>query len=152
MEDNRRLENDLLIDTNIFLSFLNREASSPWQESLELIDRIAHGDIHAFVTRFTLHTIAVKVAHQRKPARLEELSSFLTRIDQARGLSVYDTSTIEEKSIIDLMKTIPLDFDDALQYYIATQLGLLLVSFDPDFDKTDLSRVEPSAILTQTTA
>ena len=152
MEDNRRLENDLLIDTNIFLSFLNREESFPWQDSLELINAIARGDVHAFVTRFTLHTIAVKVAHRRKSTRLKELSAFLTRIHEAHGFTVYDTSTIEEKKIIDLMRTLPLDFDDALQYFVASELGLTLVSFDSDFDKTDLARVEPKDILAQTSA
>ena len=149
MEEPRRLESDLLIDTNVFLSFLYREESSSWRDSLELINRIARGDFHAFITRFTLHTIAVKVSYQRKPERLKKLASFLERIDQSIGFTIYDTSTIEEKNIVDLMETMPLDFDDALQYFVASQLRLTLVSFDSDFDRTRIMRVEPGAILKQ---
>ena len=36
-----------------------------------------------------------------------------------------------------------LDFDDAYQYVVAKTENLHLVSFDQDFDKTDLKRFEP---------
>ncbi len=36
-----------------------------------------------------------------------------------------------------------LDFDDASQYVAAKARGLTVVSFDADFDKTDLRRATP---------
>ena len=36
-----------------------------------------------------------------------------------------------------------LDFDDAYQYVAATSRNQQLVSFDTDFDRTDLGRLEP---------
>ena len=36
-----------------------------------------------------------------------------------------------------------LDFDDAYQYVAAKKYSLKLVSFDSDFDATDVERVEP---------
>lgn len=36
-----------------------------------------------------------------------------------------------------------LDFDDAYQYTVVKKHQLQLVSFDKDFDKTDLKRLEP---------
>lgn len=44
---------------------------------------------------------------------VDELAAFLSRVNQAPGWTVYDTSTIEEKHMVDLMPTIPLDVDDA---------------------------------------
>jgi predicted nucleic acid-binding protein len=45
----------------------------------------------------------------------------------------------------------PLDFDDALHYYTA-KTGVFfestIVSFDTDFDATDIIRLEPKDILT----
>lgn len=40
-----------------------------------------------------------------------------------------------------------LDFDDAYQYVAAQQFGLVLISFDTDFDKTFLGRKSPEDIL-----
>ena len=42
-----------------------------------------------------------------------------------------------------------LDFDDAYQYVAVTSRGLRLVSFDPDFDRTDIERWEPANVLDQ---
>ncbi|NTV47430.1 MAG: PIN domain-containing protein [Chlorobiales bacterium] len=36
-----------------------------------------------------------------------------------------------------------LDYDDAYQYTLARKYGLDLVSFDRDFDKTDMKRIVP---------
>ncbi|MEW6726113.1 MAG: PIN domain-containing protein [Bacillota bacterium] len=39
------------------------------------------------------------------------------------------------------------DFDDAYQYVAAEKHGLILVSFDSDFDKTDRGRKTPRDVL-----
>ncbi|MFA6372325.1 MAG: hypothetical protein WCW68_06850 [Methanothrix sp.] len=45
------------------------------------------------------------------------------------------------------MKSFHLDFDDAYQYVAAERNDLVLVSFDADFDKTDMGRKTPADIL-----
>jgi uncharacterized protein len=45
------------------------------------------------------------------------------------------------------MNKFHLDFDDAYQYVAAKRNGLLLVSFDADFDKTDIKRKVPADLL-----
>lgn len=45
------------------------------------------------------------------------------------------------------MQTHQLDFDDAYQYVIAKRDNLTLVSFDADFDRTDLQRRTPAQTL-----
>ena len=42
-----------------------------------------------------------------------------------------------------------LDFDDGLQYLVAKKYGGSLVSFDDDFDRTDISRLTPREVLTK---
>lgn len=61
------------------------------------------------------------------------------------GLSVYETSLEDEMAVSMLMDKVKLDFDDALQYYLAKKLGVeAIVSYDRHFDKTDIKRREPS--------
>ena len=40
-----------------------------------------------------------------------------------------------------------LDFDDAYQYLVAKKHRLGLISFNKDFDETDLKRKEPSEVI-----
>lgn len=47
-----------------------------------------------------------------------------------------------------LAKRIGLDFDDAMQYYVASKLGAdAIASYDSDFDGLDVPRVEPKDLL-----
>jgi uncharacterized protein len=75
--------------------------------------------------------------------KLNELALFLDRISAAEGLTVYPTSLQEERDAIAAMERFSLDFDDALQYYVARTLHLELVSFDSDFNRTDVKRIVP---------
>lgn len=45
------------------------------------------------------------------------------------------------------MQSQQLDFDDAYQYVIAKRDHLTLVSFDADFDRSDLERKTPAQVL-----
>lgn len=49
--------------------------------------------------------------------------------------------------VLDAIEQYRLDFDDAYQYMAATSRQLKLVSFDTDFDRTDLDRLEPQDVL-----
>lgn len=132
----------LLIDTNIFLEFLLKQEQS--KESLALMKEIEHGRFYAYVTSFALHSIEVILDRARKQT---ELKRFLLRVTEAKGLTVYPTSPEEEMEAVVVSQNFSLDFDDALHYYVATILDLVLVSFDSDFDHTDIKRIEPSQIL-----
>lgn len=45
------------------------------------------------------------------------------------------------------MVSFDLDLDDAYPYVAVTSRELQLVSFDTDFDRTDLERLEPQDVL-----
>ena len=46
--------------------------------------------------------------------------------------------------LIDVTERFSLDFDDAYQYVAAVQRNLIVVSFDSDFDRTELERKTPA--------
>ena len=126
-----------LVDTNIFVEFLLEQDRA--EESLRIMERIEQGELKAYITSFALHSIAV-ILDRRK--ELDLMEKFLERVIQAKGLQVYQTEPIEEKAITALMRTVRLDFDDTLHYFVATKLVATLISFDRGFDKTDLKRIE----------
>lgn len=49
--------------------------------------------------------------------------------------------------LVSIMNSFNLDFDDAYQYVIAELAQAAIVSFDKDFDRTDLGRLTPTEIL-----
>jgi predicted nucleic acid-binding protein len=40
-----------------------------------------------------------------------------------------------------------IDFDNAYQYAVAEKYGLIIISFDSDFDRTELGRKTPKEVL-----
>ena len=66
---------------------------------------------------------------------------------------MYDSSPSEDLAALAFTKKadaqFQLDFDDALHYATAKKHNLTLVSFDQDFDRTDLPRKTPSDILSR---
>ncbi|MGB9728721.1 MAG: PIN domain-containing protein [Thermoprotei archaeon] len=63
-----------------------------------------------------------------------------------RGLIIVDLLIEEELIASELANNMNLNFDDGLQYYYAKKTVLKIVSFDKDFDKTDVKRVEPKDV------
>jgi uncharacterized protein len=140
--DGKISKEKIVIDTNIFLELLLHQDRTA--ESLFLMKKIEGGSVEAYITGYTLHSIEFTLDRRKQPKLLEE---FLGQLMNAQGLQVYQTELAEEKEIASLTQTINLDFDDTLQYFVAKKLDAVLVSFDHDFDKTDLKRVEPSQVV-----
>jgi len=78
-----------------------------------------------------------------KPALV---SKFLAEILSWRGLSIVNLSVDEELAAAEIAEKVGLDFDDGLHYYLARKMRVPIVSFDKDFDKTDVRRLEPVQI------
>jgi predicted nucleic acid-binding protein len=130
----------ILIDTNIFLElFLGQEKA---RECEEFLNKIAEGEIGAVVTTFTIHACEALLNDSRN------ILIFLRNIQNSLGILIYNTSIDDEIATAMLMNKIGLDFDDALQYYVATKLGAeAILSYDKHFDKTDIKRKEPREYL-----
>jgi uncharacterized protein len=128
-----------LVDTNIFLE--------------GLLDQLKAGDVEAFfrshnlgklaVTDLSVHSIGIILF------RLKEYRLFTDFIDDmiVGGMKVLSLGPGEMKAMERSAKKFGLDFDDAYQYTVAKNHNLELVSFDKDFERTDLKHKEPSEAL-----
>ncbi len=130
----------LLIDTNIFLElFLGQEKADECERFLQKISR---GDLEAVITKFTVHACEALLNNP------ELILVFLRNLQNSVGLDVYETTLEDEMAASMLMANLKLDFDDALQYFVAKKLGVeAIVSYDKHFDKVDISRKEPKHFL-----
>ena len=95
---------------------LKRRYKDDCQALLRMID---NGDVKAFVTTYSLHSIETILD---KIGDLEALKIFLKSIGKMKGLSIYNTDLRDEIAVIDEME-VGLDFDDALQSYVAKKLN-----------------------------
>ena len=130
----------LLIDTNVFLELmLGRERAD---ECERFLIKVSSGELEAAVSKFTVHAVEALLNDPNL------ILAFLRNVQNSLGLSVYETSLDDEIATSMLMDKLKLDFDDALQYYIAKKLGAkAIVSYDKHFDRVDIQRKEPSAFL-----
>jgi predicted nucleic acid-binding protein len=63
------------------------------------------------------------------------------------GVRVVRLTPADLIPVLDARKRLGLDFDDAYQYVTAKKYGYTFLSFDTDFDRTDLQRKTPGDIL-----
>jgi uncharacterized protein len=131
-----------LVDTNIWLERLLEQTRS--EEVGRFLERIP-GD-QLYLTDFTPHSIGIILT------RLDQSATFSDFVEDVLingsvhlvGLQPADMSLVTEAA-----KKYKLDFDDAYQYASADKFGLILVSFDSDFDRTPRRKQSPSEIKPQ---
>jgi len=129
-----------LVDTNVWLELLldqERAAEVRWFLQAVDSDQLA-------MTEFALNSIGLIITRLRKQ---DVFASFISDILEDSAVRRICLSAIDLKRVLSAMKEFGLDFDDAYQYTAAKRYDLLLVSFDADFDKTDLVRKTPSDLL-----
>ncbi len=130
-----------LIDTNIFLEVLLGQERT--EECKEILNKVLEGEITAFVTSFSLHSIAVIM---EKLKDLNTYQMFLETISDFRGIVLYSPNIHDKIEICKIAKQESLNFDDAFQYYTAKKFGLTIISFDKHFDSKAIKRIEPRDI------
>jgi predicted nucleic acid-binding protein len=138
----------LLIDANVILEFL---LGRPRQdECVALLQLTSEGTVTAFVMSYAVHSIKYMLYRE---GNLTALRTFLQLFQSSVGLTMYDSSPAEDLAALAFTKkaeaAFQLDFDDALHYATAKKHSLALVTFDHDFDRTDLLRTAPADILSR---
>jgi predicted nucleic acid-binding protein len=138
----------LLIDANVILEFL---LDRPHQdECVALLQRTSNGSVTAFVMSYAVHSIEYMLYRE---GNLAALRTFLALLQSSVGLTMYESSPTEDLAALAFTKKaeapFQLDFDDALHYATAKKHNLALVTFDHDFDRTDLTRTTPADILSR---
>ena len=95
------------------------------------------------LTAFALYSIELHLMSHEKSALVKPFLADCERGD----FFLTGTGFADEGEILDIANIQQLDIDDAHQYWAAKKLGAILVSFERDFDRTDITRLEPSEVL-----
>lgn len=124
-----------LVDANIFLEILcERQRADAAERFLT-----TQSATDLCCSAFSLDSIGIILYRQKKMAIFRRFVQDLSD----SGLNVLGLTLNEHLLLEENISKWNLDFDDAYQYTLAKKHGLTLVSFDADFDRTDLKRIEP---------
>ena len=129
-----------LLDTNIWLERLLNQAKAA--EVKQLLDALDSSELA--LSDFSLHSICVILGRSQKLALLDQ---FTTDLFIQGRVALLTLSGADTPTVTTAMQTQRLDFDDAYQYVLAKRGNLTFVSFDTDFDRTDLPRQTPAQVV-----
>ena len=125
-----------LVDTNIWLERLLDQDRS--DDVGRFLDKIPSDRLR--VTDFAVHSIGLILA---RLGRSDDFRMFVQDVLIDGSVGLINLAPNELLQLAFVVGLYSLDFDDAYQYVAAKQNGLELVSFDADFDQTDLDRMTP---------
>jgi predicted nucleic acid-binding protein len=130
----------MLIDSNIAFSLLLEQ--NDYEETNRLFDVIEHFSLKVTILDFALYSMTINFL---KRGHCKEIKQFLETLNSSKNISIYRPKPSEISEALSL--NINLDFDDKLHYYLAKKKNLSFISYDQDFDKTDLKRLTPTQVL-----
>lgn len=132
----------MLIDTNIIVEIGRSQPHR--KECKELLDAIRFGmlDESVYITRFALSAIETLISK----SNTDFLREILLLVHQNK-IKVLETKIDDDLMVNSIKNDLSLDFDDALQFLAANQLGTYLVTYDKDFSHTSLQTKTPEEIL-----
>ena len=125
-----------LLDTNVWLErLLDQDRADEVKQLLETVpsDRL-------LITDFSFHSIGLILLRLE---RSEALLSFARDLFTDNSVRLLALEPDDMERLITVASDYRLDFDDAYQYVAAERNGVPLVSFDGDFDDTELGRLTP---------
>ena len=116
-----------LVDTNVFLEILlKRDKKEDCKKFLN--DNIGN----LSVTDFSLHSIGVILFRYGKE---EVFQKFVE--DIMPNIKLLSLPMEQYKEVVNVRKSLNLDFDDAYQYSVAKYYGLKVVTMDRDFERIE---------------
>jgi predicted nucleic acid-binding protein len=122
-----------LIDSNVWLELLLRQQHA--DEVRQFLEMVQSDEIS--LTEFTLYSIGIITSRLKKE---DVFAAFLSDLLEETGIKRIALSLADLRDLLSAMREQDLDFDDAYQYVAARNNDLILVSFDKDFDSTDMKR------------
>jgi len=129
-----------LVDSNVWLELLlEQERAEEVAQFLQIV-----GTDELWITEFTIYSIGIIMTRLNKDEIFED---FLSDVLEDSGVKRVCLSIGDLKQVIQVARKFRLDFDDAYQYVAAEKNDLCLVSFDADFDRSEMGRRTPSEIL-----
>ncbi len=129
-----------LVDTNVWLELLlDQEKAGEAKQFLQEVD-----SEHLAITTFSLFSIGIILYRYHKFDVWKEF------VAETMIEAEITELTLENEAIslmADNYQKFHLDFDDGYQYQAIKSFQCELVSFDTDFDRTDIKRLTPIAAL-----
>lgn len=129
-----------LFDTNIFFELLYNRTHC--QSVLTCMELCPDGTI--FMSDFSYHSIGLILFNSRKK---EIFATFYRDIISSGKVQVISLSPVHTRKLIENSDQCNLDFDDAYQLTLSMITGLLLISYDSDFDTVPNGRVTPEDLV-----
>ena len=138
------------IDSNIFIRVLELENKKVFEECSRILDMVRRGEIKAFVSNLVLSEIVWVLGSSYKEGRRKIIKS-LTGIRNLENLDVIDN--FDTHKAIDLYSKHSVKFIDSLIASIPqiNSKKMTVISYDKDFDKLGVSRIEPNHLINQLT-
>jgi predicted nucleic-acid-binding protein len=134
------------IDANIFLRVLIKEDEKNYRDCFQLLSLVSERKIEAFTSSLVFAEIDWVIEGFYEFGKKEAIKS-LESILKLKGLKI--TNTLRMSLALELYKNHNIKFIDAL---IASnpqifQKKMIVVSYDKDFDKLKIKRLEPKEVL-----
>lgn len=134
----------LLVDTNVFLRFLTGDHARMAADSRRLIERAEAGELLLQTSHLALAEIVWTLDTQYGVSR-EEIAGMLRDLLGLQSLRVDQKEMLRE--VVDLYASTNVDFIDAYHAVDLRQRGFEgIVSYDRDFDRLGVPRVEPAGV------
>ena len=129
-----------LLDSNIFLELLlDQEKASEVECLLRFLPRDA-----MYISEFSLYSIGILLFRYKF---FDIFTQFVEDFIVSGGIRLVRLFPEDAKRLVEIARQFGLDFDDAYQYVVAERYGLIIVSFDSDFDRTKRGRKVPKELL-----
>jgi len=129
-----------LLDTNIWLERLLGQPNSAVVG--ELLDTVPIAEL--LMSDFTLHSLGIILPNV---GARSVFPLFVQDVLIDGGVQLVRLSPFAMEHVVAIMDRFNLDFDDAYQYVVAEREEAVLISFDKDFERTDLVWQTPAQIL-----
>lgn len=123
-----------LVDANIFLELLLEQEKA--QKVKSFFQETTTEQI--FISDISFYSIGITLFRYKQETLFDKFLSDIY-INNINILTLPFVKTYEIKNVSEKFK---LDFEDSCQYLLAKEFNLTLVSFDKDFNKTDIKRFE----------
>lgn len=143
---NGRKTNDFLLDSNIFLRSLIQDNKSMGQDCVALFKAIGEGTISVYVPTLVIAEVQY-VLHSFYGFDRDHIATVLKSISATVNLRIFDD--LELSSAISFYEKANVKFVDC---YLASSKRVFkgqasIISYNRDFDRLGVTRVEPSQLL-----
>lgn len=139
-------DNIYFIDTNIFIRSLIKEDNKIYNDCLKLLELIKNSKIKAYTSSLVYAEISWVLESFYKFDR-NETAKALRSISGLSGLKILNK--INSKIAIDIYSKFNVKFIDAMiaSNPLILQKKMKIISYDRDFDKIGVTRIEPAKLL-----